>query len=156
MIELKETCNEYTSAYPLLIGINNEVKLKEDYCWQNGGEGEFAVDSFNLLYARYLAMLHLSRIHSEVIPTMASYTKRCMVETPCEFWFLSMAIIIVATLSLVLIYKYFEWNSQWIKSASLIIRCAMFDDNELIRSVLNILEREHPNYIDDFPFPVFQ
>ena len=116
-------------------------------------KGEFAVDSFNLLYARYLAMLHLSRIHSEVIPTMASYTKRCMVETPCEFWFLSMAIIIVATLSLVLIYKYFEWNSQWIKSASLIIRCAMFDDNELIRSVLNILEREHPNYIDDFPFP---
>ena len=45
LIELKETCNEYTSAYPLLIGINNEVKLKEDYCWQNGGEGEFAVEA---------------------------------------------------------------------------------------------------------------
>ena len=45
LIELKETCNEYTSAYPLLIGINNEIKLKEDYCWQNGGEGEFAVEA---------------------------------------------------------------------------------------------------------------
>ena len=45
LIELKETCNEYTSAYPLLIGINNEVKLKEDYCWENGGEGEFAVEA---------------------------------------------------------------------------------------------------------------
>ena len=45
LIELKETCSEYTSAYPLLIGINNEVKLKEDYCWQNGGEGEFAVEA---------------------------------------------------------------------------------------------------------------
>ena len=45
LIELKETYNEYTSAYPLLIGINNEVKLKEDYCWQNGGEGEFAVEA---------------------------------------------------------------------------------------------------------------
>ena len=45
LIELKETCNEYTSAYPLLIGINNEVKLKEDYCWQNGGEGEFAAEA---------------------------------------------------------------------------------------------------------------
>ena len=45
LIELKGNCNEYTSAYPLLIGINNEVKLKEDYCWQNGGEGEFAVEA---------------------------------------------------------------------------------------------------------------
>ena len=42
LIELKEDCNVYISAYPLLIGINNEVMLKEDYCRQNGGEGEFA------------------------------------------------------------------------------------------------------------------
>ena len=45
LIELKKGCNEYISAYPLLIGINNEVKLKEDYCWENGGEGEFAVEA---------------------------------------------------------------------------------------------------------------
>ena len=45
LIELKEDCNEYTSAYPLLIGINNEVRLKEDFCWENCGEGEFAAEA---------------------------------------------------------------------------------------------------------------
>ena len=47
LIELKEECNEFTLSYPLMIGINNDVKLKESYMWEVNGEGEFAAETEN-------------------------------------------------------------------------------------------------------------
>ena len=47
LIELKEECNEYVSSYPIMMGINNDVKLKENYTWEVNGEGEFAAETEN-------------------------------------------------------------------------------------------------------------
>ena len=44
LTEKTETRNKYISSYPLLIGLNNDVKLKESYPWENEGEGEMAAE----------------------------------------------------------------------------------------------------------------
>ncbi len=45
LIEENEKTKVYASSYPLLIGQNNEVKLKESYPWAIDGEGEMAVET---------------------------------------------------------------------------------------------------------------
>lgn len=45
LIEENEKSKDYVSSYPLLIGINNEVKLKEAYSWAIEGEGEMAAET---------------------------------------------------------------------------------------------------------------
>lgn len=45
LIEEKKDSNVHASSYPLLIGINNEVKLKESYPWAIEGEGEMAAET---------------------------------------------------------------------------------------------------------------
>lgn len=45
LIEETKNSNVYASSYPLLIGLNNEVKLKESYPWTIEGEGEMAAET---------------------------------------------------------------------------------------------------------------
>lgn len=45
LIEENETTKEYVSSYPLLIGANNDVRLKESYPWAIEGEGEMAAET---------------------------------------------------------------------------------------------------------------
>ncbi len=45
LIEETEESNIYASSYPLLMGINNEVKLKESYSWAIDAEGEMAAET---------------------------------------------------------------------------------------------------------------
>ena len=117
-------------------------------------EDDFEADSFQLLYSRYIAMKELSKIQSDIIPEMTAFIRRCIQETPCNYWIVSCCSVIIASLALIIAYNYVDWNRSWLRSASMVIRRAMFEDNEVVRAVLNILERKKPNYIDDFPFPV--
>ncbi len=45
LIEENKNAKKYASAYPLLIGCNNDVKLKESYSWEIDGEGEMAAET---------------------------------------------------------------------------------------------------------------
>lgn len=45
LIKLGEDSNEVASQFPLLLGMNNEVKLKESYPWDIDGEGEMAAET---------------------------------------------------------------------------------------------------------------
>ena len=45
LIKLGEESNEIVSQYPLFAGINNDVKLKENYPWKIDGEGEMAAET---------------------------------------------------------------------------------------------------------------
>ena len=118
-------------------------------------QDSFSVDDYSMLYSRYLALFYLANIRPQVFTDMVSQIHKEIQIKATDYWWIAGVCIIVLIFLQYLVNQFIERNKKWIKSATVIIRVAMYDDNEMGKSLLDILERRKPSYIDDFPFPVF-
>ena len=118
-------------------------------------QDNFTVDDYSMLYSRYLAIMYLANIRPYVFTDISSQIHKEIQIKATDYWWVGGVCLIVLIFLQLLVGQFIDRNKKWIKSATIIIRVAMYDDNEMGKSLLDILERRKPSYIDDFPFPVF-